>query len=95
MIAVKRITLVAALTVSSMPLWLALAQESPQDKTLRQFKGKCSLATYLTVIARRTCVHDLARRAAAREADAKAGKPAVVANARPHAGLESLEEVAE
>jgi RNA polymerase sigma-70 factor (ECF subfamily) len=61
---------------------------------LRQFKGRCSLATYLTVIARRTCVHDLARRAAAREADIKAGKPAVVANARPHAGLESLEEVA-
>jgi hypothetical protein len=40
MIAVKRITLVAALTVSSMPLWLALAQESPQDKTLQHFKGK-------------------------------------------------------
>lgn len=34
---------------------------------LRQFKGHCSLATYLTVIARRICVHELARRAAARE----------------------------
>ena len=29
---------------------------------LRQFKGNCSLATYLTVIARRICVHELARR---------------------------------
>jgi RNA polymerase sigma-70 factor (ECF subfamily) len=34
---------------------------------LRQFKGHSSLATYLTVIARRICVHELARRAAARE----------------------------
>ena len=43
---------------------------------LRHFRGQCSLATYLTVIARRTCVNELARRAAAREADAKAGKHA-------------------
>src|SRR5213076_1831799 len=34
---------------------------------LRQFKGNSSLATYLTVIARRICVHELARRGAARE----------------------------
>jgi RNA polymerase sigma-70 factor (ECF subfamily) len=34
---------------------------------LRQFKGHSSLATYLTVIARRICVHELARRSAARE----------------------------
>jgi RNA polymerase sigma-70 factor, ECF subfamily len=34
---------------------------------LRQFKGHCSLATYLTVIARRICVHELARKSAARE----------------------------
>lgn len=34
---------------------------------LRQFRGKSSLATYLTVIARRICVHALASRAAARE----------------------------
>lgn len=63
-------------------------------QVLRQFRGQCSLATYLTVIARRTCVQELVRRAAAHEADAKAGKrvPAVD-NMRPHAGLESLEEV--
>src|SRR5207253_299220 len=35
---------------------------------LRQFRGHSSLATYLTVIARRTCVHELARRAPVREA---------------------------
>src|SRR6516165_12570770 len=34
---------------------------------LRQFRGHCSLATYLTVIARRNCVHELAQRSAARE----------------------------
>jgi RNA polymerase sigma-70 factor (ECF subfamily) len=34
---------------------------------LRQFKGHSSLATYLTVIARRICVHELARRTTARE----------------------------
>jgi RNA polymerase sigma-70 factor (ECF subfamily) len=34
---------------------------------LRQFRGESSLATYLTVIARRISVHELARRQAARE----------------------------
>src|SRR5262245_8948193 len=34
---------------------------------LRQFRGNSSLATYLTVVARRICVNELARRAAARE----------------------------
>jgi RNA polymerase sigma-70 factor (ECF subfamily) len=34
---------------------------------LRQFREKSSLATYLTVIARRICVHELARKWAARE----------------------------
>jgi DNA-directed RNA polymerase specialized sigma24 family protein len=34
---------------------------------LRQFRGASSLATYLTVIARRICVQELARRMAARE----------------------------
>src|SRR5215469_18217009 len=34
---------------------------------LRQFRGNSSLATYLTVISRRICVHELARRSAARE----------------------------
>src|SRR5207302_145608 len=37
-------------------------------KVLRQFKGHASLATYLTVIARRICVHELTRRQNVREA---------------------------
>src|SRR5262245_53743292 len=36
-------------------------------KVLRQFKGHASLATYLTVIARRICVHELNRRKAVRD----------------------------
>lgn len=61
---------------------------------LRNFKGKCSLATYLTIIARRTCVQELVRRAAAHDADLKAGKRLdAVDKLRPQAGLESLEEV--
>lgn len=62
---------------------------------LRHFRGQCSLASYLTVVARRTCVQELARRAAAREADLQAGKQIEAAsNSRPHAGLETFEEVA-
>jgi RNA polymerase sigma-70 factor (ECF subfamily) len=61
-------------------------------KVLRQFRGNSSLATYLTVIARRTCVHELSRRIAARDT---AVPPARPAEDRPRAsvGLESLEEV--
>lgn len=36
-------------------------------KVLRQFQGNASLATYLTVIARRTAVHEINRRQAVRE----------------------------
>jgi RNA polymerase sigma-70 factor (ECF subfamily) len=64
---------------------------------LRQFRGNCSLATYLTVIARRICVHELSRRATAREVHPATPGPnlneveeAVVPKAQ---GLESLEEV--
>ena len=32
---------------------------------LRQFRGKSSLATYLTVVARRICLHELAKHKAA------------------------------
>ncbi len=63
---------------------------------LKQFRGKSSLAAYLTVIARRTCVQQLARRAAAQEAQqrhaaAHAEEPDEVP--RPKAGIETLEEV--
>jgi RNA polymerase sigma-70 factor, ECF subfamily len=59
---------------------------------LRQFRGEASLATYLTVIARRICVHELARRAAAREVQPPADSPEP-ADEGPASGLERLEEV--
>jgi RNA polymerase sigma-70 factor (ECF subfamily) len=64
---------------------------------LRQFRGNSSMATYLTVIARRICVNELARRAAAREvqpapAGAEAAEPETD-GAGPAASLERLEEV--
>ncbi len=61
---------------------------------LRQFQGRSSLATYLTVIARRICVHELARRAASQEAArSDQAPPAVRPEPRVGLGLESLEEV--
>ncbi len=64
---------------------------------LRQFRGHSSLATYLTVIARRICVHELARRAAAREVQLRAdGHNAPHEPEEPpkaQIGLENLEEV--
>src|SRR5947209_12626028 len=63
---------------------------------LRQFRGQSSLATYLTVIARRICVHELAQRAAAREVQLKADgqgaehEPEELPKAQ--IGLENLEE---
>jgi RNA polymerase sigma-70 factor (ECF subfamily) len=47
---------------------------------LKQFKGQSSLATYLTVVARRICVHELARRTSARDV-------------QPAGGLEDEDEV--
>jgi RNA polymerase sigma-70 factor (ECF subfamily) len=65
---------------------------------LRQFRGQSSLATYLTVIARRICVHELARRAAAREVQPKVDGLRTVeedleAPPKVEVGLETLEEV--
>jgi RNA polymerase sigma-70 factor (ECF subfamily) len=62
---------------------------------LRQFRGESSLATYLTVVARRICVHELARRAAARDVQPKADghMEEAEAPAKTQAGLENLEEV--
>ncbi len=58
---------------------------------LRQFRGQSSLATYLTVVARRICAHELTRRKAIRDhiqtlAD-REEMPKV------EVGLESVEEV--
>ena len=64
---------------------------------LRQFRGQSSLATYLSVIARRICVHELAQRAAAREVQLKAdGRGTEHEPEEPpkaQIGLENLEEV--
>jgi RNA polymerase sigma-70 factor (ECF subfamily) len=63
---------------------------------LKQFRGKSSLAAYLTVIARRTCVDEIARRAAALEAQRQASnhvREEPEEPARPRAGIETLEEV--
>jgi RNA polymerase sigma-70 factor (ECF subfamily) len=61
---------------------------------LRQFRGNSSLATYLTVIARRICVHELTRRTAIREAPKANGKPEVPApRSRVEGNLENMEEV--
>ena len=63
---------------------------------LRQFRGNSSLATYLTVIARRICVHELARRTAARDVQPAGINDAIEpeADVDPRAGgLERLEEV--
>lgn len=74
-----------------------LLQIVAQDyRVLREFRRQSSLFTYLTVIARRICVNELAKRQrpdTARGGDKTAPEP----EARPKAGaagLESLEEVA-
>jgi RNA polymerase sigma-70 factor, ECF subfamily len=69
-------------------------------QVLREFRGKSSLATYLTVVARRICVHHLARRTAAREVQPKNDQQLHNVEAEPEeapragVGLETLEEVA-
>jgi RNA polymerase sigma-70 factor (ECF subfamily) len=62
---------------------------------LRAFRGHASLATYLTVITRRICVHELARRVAAREVQPSAERADLDGEEEmPRTGgLESLEEV--
>ena len=64
---------------------------------LRQFRHQSSLASYLTVIARRICVHELASRAAAREVQPRdKDRAAAVEPEEPPKtglGLENLEEV--
>lgn len=67
---------------------------------LRHFRGQSSLATYLTVIARRSCIHELNRRMpvqepAAPKADGRPPRPVGPRAEVPRAevGLEQLEEV--
>lgn len=66
-------------------------------KVLREFKGEASLATYLTVIARRICVHELTRRQAVRD-DIRKGVARLPDeesddSAAAAKGMEKLEEV--
>lgn len=66
-------------------------------KVLREFRGESSLATYLTVVARRICVHELARRQQVKDA-IKRGEsrlPEAEPDDAPAAqkGIESLELV--
>jgi RNA polymerase sigma-70 factor (ECF subfamily) len=65
-------------------------------KVLRQFKGHASLATYLTVIARRICVHELNRRQTVK-ASIRSGEinlpDAVDDSPAAQKSVESLEEV--
>lgn len=59
---------------------------------LRQFRGQASLATYLTVIARRVCVQALVKRAGSREATLD-GKLDRAAKPKVERSLEVIEEV--
>jgi RNA polymerase sigma-70 factor (ECF subfamily) len=76
---------------------ILLAMVANDYAVLRQFRGQCSLATYLTVIARRTVVQEMARRQAAREVlprgDGKALEEEEYEDRSASHGLESLEEV--
>lgn len=65
---------------------------------LRQFRGQASLATYLTVVARRICVHELNRQLGIRPAPAKPASRRLAApedegTPKAQVGLETLEEV--
>ena len=66
-------------------------------KVLREFRGESSLATYLTVVARRICVQELVRRQRRKEAIARGDLrvPVQELEEEPAAqkGVESLEEV--
>jgi RNA polymerase sigma-70 factor (ECF subfamily) len=66
---------------------------------LRQFRRESSLATYLTVIARRICVQELAKRQSAREVqphiDGRHIPEPEAEDAARAVGLETLEEVAQ
>jgi RNA polymerase sigma-70 factor (ECF subfamily) len=64
---------------------------------LRQFRGNSSLAGYLTVVARRICVHELAEHSALRELQPKSSMPPLdiedEAPPKTQAGSENIEEV--
>ncbi len=66
-------------------------------KVLRAFRKQSSLATYLTVVARRVCVHQLARRQKVKDAinsgESRLAEPDPDDAPAAQKGMESLEEV--
>ena len=66
-------------------------------KVLREFRKESSLATYLAVVARRICVHELVRRQKVRDAikrgDSRLAEPDPDDAPAAQKGMESLEEV--
>lgn len=66
-------------------------------KVLRDFRKESSLATYLTVVTRRICVHELARRQKVRDAikrgDSRLAQPEPDDAPAAQKGMERLEEV--
>jgi RNA polymerase sigma-70 factor, ECF subfamily len=60
-------------------------------QVLHHFRGQSSLATYLTVIARRTCVHELVRRSQRSQTEIRLKDAAD--HPKQAGGLETLEEV--
>ncbi|AWM41503.1 putative RNA polymerase sigma factor FecI [Gemmata obscuriglobus] len=66
-------------------------------KVLREFRKQSSLATYLTVITRRTCIHELVRRQkvkdAIRRGESRLPEPEPDDAPVAQKGMESLEEV--
>lgn len=64
---------------------------------LRHFRGNCSLATYLTVIGRRTCVNELARRMPVKEVLVQGNshpyEEPEAPDAGPEKGMETLDEI--
>lgn len=60
---------------------------------LRQFRGQSSLATYLTVIARRTCVNELSKKAAQPQIEDKKLDDIPAEPPTRQGGLDTLEEV--
>jgi RNA polymerase sigma-70 factor, ECF subfamily len=74
---------------------ILLRMVSNDYAVFRQFRGHSSLATYLTVIARRICVHELAKRATGQELAHANHRRNRHEETPPKAqvGLEGLEEI--
>jgi RNA polymerase sigma-70 factor, ECF subfamily len=69
---------------------------SKDFKVLREFRGESSLATYLTVVARRTCVAELAKRLKTKVLTPREGGTAerrALEDSATHKWIESQEEV--